>query len=97
MTHRKIRTVVASSMLVALMALSATPAFAGGKKGGGPYQDNDTASAVGGNGGNGGAAVAIGICAIQIAVIGDAGCANNGVADGSGGDGGNAVAVADQN
>jgi hypothetical protein len=90
--------VVASSMLVALMALASTPAYAGAKKGGaGPHQDNDTATAVGGNGGNGGAAVAIGICAVQIAVLGDAGCPNNGVADASGGNGGKAVAIADQN
>jgi hypothetical protein len=80
-------------LMVATMALGFTPAaFAGG-----PTQDNDTATAAGGNGGDGGLAIAIGICAVQIAVIGDAGCANNGVADASGGDGGNATAIADQN
>ncbi len=89
----KFRKVLASTMLAALMALGSAPAAHAG----GPRQDNDTATAVGGNGGNGGAAVAIGVCAIQIAVVGDAGCANNGVADASGGDGGNATATADDN
>ncbi|MGH8906694.1 MAG: hypothetical protein ACRD0K_09300 [Egibacteraceae bacterium] len=91
MTYRKVRTVVASSVLAALMVLGAAPAQAS------PRQDNDTATAAGGNGGDGGAAVAIGVCAIQIAVVGNAGCANNGVADASGGNGGDATAIADQN
>ena len=89
----KLRSILASSTLVALLALGSAPAaFAGG-----PFQDNDSATAVGGNGGNGGLALGVGICAIQIAVLGDAGCANNGVADASGGDGGSATAIADQN
>ncbi|MGH8930368.1 MAG: hypothetical protein ACRDZO_06960 [Egibacteraceae bacterium] len=89
----KFRKVLASTMLAALMALGSAPAAHAG----GPRQDNDIATAIGGNGGNGGAAVAIGVCAIQVAVVGDAGCANNGVADASGGDGGNATATADEN
>jgi hypothetical protein len=92
-THRKVQTVLASAALAALMALGSAPAaFAGG-----PTQDNDTATAAGGNGGNGGIAIGVGVCAIQIAVIGNAGCANNGVADASGGNGGNATAIADEN
>ena len=90
---RKVQTVLASAALAALMALGSAPAaFAGG-----PLQDNDIATAVGGNGGNGGIAAGVGICLIQIAVIGDAGCPNDGVADGSGGNGGVANAFADQN
>ena len=89
----KLRSILASSTLVALLALGSAPAaFAGG-----PFQDNDSATAVGGNGGNGGLAAGVGICLIQIAVIGDAGCPNDGVADGSGGNGGVANAFADQN
>ncbi len=85
--------ILASTMLAALMALGSAPAAHAG----GPSQDNDTATAVGGNGGNGGLAVGVGICAIQIAVVGGAGCPNNGVADASGGNGGNALAEADIN
>ncbi|MGH8906697.1 MAG: hypothetical protein ACRD0K_09315 [Egibacteraceae bacterium] len=97
MTYHKVRTVVASSALAALMVLGSAPAAHADPKKGGPTQDNDSASAQGGNGGDGGLAIGIGICAIQIAVIGNAGCANNGVADASGGNGGNATAIADQN
>ncbi|MGH8906693.1 MAG: hypothetical protein ACRD0K_09295 [Egibacteraceae bacterium] len=89
--QRKLRTRVVGTLTVAMMALGFAPAaFA-------QTQDNDIASAIGGNGGDGGLAVGVGICAIQIAVIGDAGCASNGVADASGGNGGNATAIADQN
>jgi hypothetical protein len=92
--QNKLRTGAIGMLMVATMALGFTPAALAG---GGPTQDNDTATAVGGNGGNGGLAIGIGVCAIQIAIIGNAGCANNGVADASGGNGGNATAFADQN
>ncbi|MGH8930369.1 MAG: hypothetical protein ACRDZO_06965 [Egibacteraceae bacterium] len=89
----KFRKVLASTMLAALMALGSAPAAHAG----GPRQDNDEATAIGGNGGNGGAAIGVGVCLIQIAVVGDAGCPNNGVADASGGNGGSAEALADIN
>ncbi|MGH8930371.1 MAG: hypothetical protein ACRDZO_06975 [Egibacteraceae bacterium] len=82
---------MASTVLAGLMVLGSAPAAHA------DLQDSDTATAIAGNGGNGGVAVAIGVCAIQIAVLGPAGCANNGVADASGGDGGNATAIADEN
>ncbi len=84
----KQRTILASSMLAASMALGfALAAHAA-------TLDNDVAAATGGNGGNGGLAVGIGVCAINISG-GPAGCQNNGVGDASGGNGGNAKAVAD--
>ncbi len=94
--------ILACTLLAALMALGSAPmAFAGDDDdddgGKGPRQDNDVAAAIGGNGGNGGLAVGVGICAIQIAVVGDAGCPNNGVAAAGGGNGGDAKAVADEN
>ncbi len=89
--HQQLRTVVASSVVAALMALGSAPAAHAG------ILDNDTATAIGGHGGNGGIAVGVGLCLINIAVIGDAGCGNNGVADASGGDGGDAEAIADLN
>lgn len=87
------RSGIAGVLMVAAMSMGFAPAaLAGGNE-----QDNDIATAIGGNGGNGGLALGIGICAIQIAVVGGAGCPNNGVADASGGDGGNATATADNN
>lgn len=59
-----------------------------------PMANAGTAVAVGGNGGNGGAAVGVGVCAVNIAVFGNAGCRNNGVAKANGGNGGKAVAIA---
>jgi hypothetical protein len=88
---KKMRSVLVSGMVAALMVLGSAPAAHAG------VLDNDTATAIGGHGGNGGLAVAVGICAINIAVIGDAGCGLNGVADASGGDGGDAKALADVN
>jgi hypothetical protein len=87
---RTIPATLATAVLAALTALSTAPvAYAGGD-----LQDNDVATATGGNGGNGGLAVGIGVCAINIAG-GPAGCENNGVALAGGGDGGNAKAIAD--
>ncbi len=88
---KKARTILASTMLAALMALGSAPAAHA------DVQDEDVATAIGGNGGNGGLAVGVGVCAIQISVLSFAGCPNNGVADASGGNGGNATAIADQN
>jgi hypothetical protein len=89
------RTILVSASLAALMALGSAPAAYAGVKGG--LQDNDVATAVGGNGGNGGIAVGIGVCAVNVSILGPAGCANNGVADASGGNGGSAEAIADFN
>jgi hypothetical protein len=91
MKQQKIQTILASSALAALMVMGSTPAAHAG------LQDNDVATAVGGNGGNGGIAVGVGVCAINISVLAAAGCANNGVADASGGNGGSAEAIADFN
>ncbi len=92
--QRKLRTIIASSMLAALMALGSAPAaHADGKL----TQDNDVATAIGGNGGNGGIAVGVGVCLINVSVLAAAGCANNGVGDASGGNGGSAIAIADEN
>jgi hypothetical protein len=88
---KKMRSVLVSGMVAALMVLGSAPAAHAG------YLDNDKATAIGGHGGNGGIAAGIGVCLINIAVIGDAGCAKNGVADASGGDGGDAKAIADLN
>ncbi len=99
MSNRKARNVLASTVLAGLMVLGSAPAAHAedDDKGGRNLQDSDVATAIAGNGGNGGVAVAVGVCAIQVAVLGPAGCANNGVADASGGDGGNATAIADEN
>ena len=93
--QRSMRTGITGALLVATMSLGLAPAALAMDTE--VKQDNDIATAVGGNGGNGGLAVGIGVCAIQIAVVGNAGCPNNGVADASGGDGGHAKAVADEN
>ncbi len=88
--QRKLRTIIASSMLAALMALGSAPAAHA-------TEDNDVATAIGGNGGNGGIAVGVGVCLINVSVLAAAGCANNGVGDASGGNGGSAIAIADEN
>lgn len=81
--RNKLRIVVMVVLIVGTMMFGLAPAaHAGG-----------AAFARGGDGGNGGIAVGVGVCAVNIAIVGSAGCKNNGVADASGGDGGNAVAI----
>jgi hypothetical protein len=91
MKQRKLRSILASSTLAVLMALGSAPAAHA------TVQDNDVAVAKGGNGGNGGIAVGVGVCAVNVSLLANAGCTNNGVGDASGGNGGSAEAIADFN
>lgn len=89
----KVRTILASTMLAALMALGSAPAaYADDAK---PVPtDNDTATSTGGLGGSGTLGAGVGVCGVNVAG-GPAGCENNGFGDASGGDGGPAIAYAD--
>ncbi|MGH8909888.1 MAG: hypothetical protein ACRD0K_26185 [Egibacteraceae bacterium] len=93
MKQRKLQTILASAALAALTVLGSAPAAYADNV----VEDNDVATAQGGNGGNGGIAVGVGVCAINVSLLAPAGCQNNGVGDASGGNGGDASAIADFN
>jgi len=81
---RKLRIVLMVVVIMGMMMVGFVPVAHAG----------DHAIAKGGAGGAGGIAVAVGVCAVNIAIVGDAGCADTGVADASGGHGGKAIAIA---
>jgi len=77
----KLRVIFVAILMVGMLMVGFVPSAYAGVR------------ARGGNGGNGGIAVGVGVCAVNISLLGSAGCRNNGTANASGGNGGNAIAI----